>query len=64
MANINDTLRPKNRQILSKLYNLLNSYQVTIEPCNLSDATSHLSELLTTINAGIGAIGSLILLIY
>ncbi len=60
MANINDTLRPKNRQILSTLYDLLNSYQVTIDPCNLPDAKSHLSELLTAINAGIGAIGSLI----
>lgn len=60
MANINDTLRPKNRQILLTLYDLLNSYQVTIEPCNLTGAKSHLSELLTAINAGTGALGSLI----
>lgn len=60
MANINDTLRPKNRQILSTLYDLLRCYQANIEPNNLSHAVSHLTELLTAINASIGAMGSLI----
>lgn len=60
MAKTNDTLRPKNQQILSTLYDLLNSYQIKLDPCNLVDAKRHLSELLTAINAGIGAIGSLI----
>src|SRR5699024_9548150 len=54
------TPRPKNGQIISTLYDLLRCYQANIKPDNLCHAVSHLTELITAMHAGIGAISSLI----